>query len=163
MVKKKLVGWQWCRWLELAKNNFIAHIIRKLLNVEMCECCECANIKPTLPKYFKTQYTLLWIITCQGLWENDTRQYFYCHTDSFCSGLPYIAFFYSTLTCLSMLFCLFLCMLSVLLSSWNFHPKMAAALPKAPPSGCYLKRIRVSPLGLLYSLASWLSLPCNTM
>ncbi len=31
------------------KNNFIAHIIRKLLNVEMCEC---ANIKPTLPKYF---------------------------------------------------------------------------------------------------------------
>ncbi len=35
----------------MAKNNFIAHIIRKLLNTEMCEYCECANIKPTLPKF----------------------------------------------------------------------------------------------------------------
>ncbi len=47
-MKKYVVGWQWCRWLEFAKNNFIAHVIRNLLNAEMCECCECANIKPTL-------------------------------------------------------------------------------------------------------------------
>ncbi len=33
---------------------------------------------------------------------------FYCHVYSFCGGLPNIAFFYSTLTSLSLLFCLFL-------------------------------------------------------
>ncbi len=39
------------------KNKFITHIIRKLLNVEMCEC---ANIKPTLPKFtYLTLPTLL--------------------------------------------------------------------------------------------------------
>ncbi len=36
--------------IRICKNNFIAHIIIKLLNAEMCECCESVNIKPTLPK-----------------------------------------------------------------------------------------------------------------
>jgi len=35
-------------------------------------------------------------------------------------------------------------------SCWNFHPKNGSRATEAPPSGCYKKSIRVSPLVLLF-------------
>ncbi len=87
---------------------------------------------------------------CQGLWENYESQDFYCNTDSFCCGLPNIAFFYSTLTSFSLLFCLFLYICNVV--QLKCSPQNGARTTEAPPSGCYPTIIRVSPLGLLYSL-----------
>ncbi len=70
--------------------------------------------------------------------------------DSFWRGLPNIAFFYSTLTSLSLLFCLFLYICNVI--QLEFSPQNGGRATEVPPSGCYPKSIRVSPLGLLYSL-----------
>ncbi len=75
---------------------------------------------------------------------------FYCHIDSFCGGLPNIAFFYSTLTSLSLLFCLFLYICNVF--ELEFSVQNGGHATEVPPSGCYPKSIRVSPLSLLYSL-----------
>ncbi len=76
---------------------------------------------------------------------------FYGHIDSFCSGLPNIVFFYSTLTSLSLLFCLFLYICYVV--ELEFSVQNGVRATEATPSGCYPKSIGFSPLGLLYSLS----------
>ncbi len=64
--------------------------------------------------------------------------------------LPNVVVFF-TLTSPSLLFCLFLYICNVI--QLEFSPQNGDIATEAPPSGCYQKSIRVSPLGLLYSLA----------
>ncbi len=54
---------------------------------------------------------------------------FYCHIDSFLWWIAQHCVFYSTLTSLSLLFCIYFC-ISVTLLSENVQSKMAAMLPK---------------------------------
>ncbi len=67
--------------------------------------------------------------------KNDERQDFYCHTDSFCSGLPNIVFFYSNWTPLLLLFCLFLYICTVIQLEFSHQNggRATEAPPKAPP------------------------------
>ncbi len=71
----------------------------------------------------------------------------YCHVDSFRGGLSNMCVLYSTLTSLSLLFCL-------LLYICNFvELEFSAQNGGRASTGCYPpKSIRISPLGLLYSL-----------